>query len=106
MKNTQIRLVEIPRGHLEESHFATVEADGPTPAAGEVLVRTVLISQDAANRAWMQGATYREAVKAGDVMHAYSLGRVLESRDERFRAGDFVLGEGGWQTCYVLPASR
>jgi NADPH-dependent curcumin reductase CurA len=106
MKNTQIRLAEIPRGQLQESHFSVAEAPVPSPAEGEVLVRTLLISQDAANRAWMQGATYREAVKAGDVMHAYSLGEVVESRDDRFRNGDFVLGEGGWQSYYVLPASR
>jgi NADPH-dependent curcumin reductase CurA len=106
MKNTQIRLAQIPQGRLEESHFAIAQADMPAPADGEVLVRTVLISQDAANRAWMQGATYREAVKAGDVMHAYSLGQVVESRDARFRSGDYVLGEGGWQKFYVLPAAR
>ena len=57
MKNRQIKLTEIPRGPLEESHFQLNEADRPTPDDGEILVRTKLISLDAANRAWMQGAT-------------------------------------------------
>ncbi|MEX2249860.1 MAG: NADP-dependent oxidoreductase, partial [Parvibaculum sp.] len=59
--NRQILLVENPSGKLAESHFRLHEGEVPAPQDGEVLVKTRLISLDAANRAWMQGATYRAA---------------------------------------------
>ena len=105
-KNRQILIQTLPTDTLAENHFRLVESDMPKPGEGEVLVRNRLISLDAANRAWMQGATYRQAVKAGDVMHAYSLGEVVESRDPGFKPGDLVFGEGGWQDAYVLPARK
>ena len=40
------------------------KATTPEPKDGEVLLKTLYISLDAANRAWMQGATYRSAVEA------------------------------------------
>jgi NADPH-dependent curcumin reductase CurA len=104
--NTQIVLRTIPEGKLEESHFETRRAPLPQPGAGEVLVRNRLISQDAANRAWMRGATYRQAIKAGDVMHAYTIGEVVESRDPSLATGDLVIGEGGWQEYYSAPARK
>jgi NADPH-dependent curcumin reductase CurA len=105
-RHREIVLTSIPRGPLAEDHFELREADRPAPAEGEVLVRTVLISLDAANRAWMQGATYREAVRAGDVMHAYILGEVAESRAPGFAPGDIVAGEGRWADFVVAPAAK
>jgi len=57
--NRQILLVEKPTGKLLPQNFKLVEAKRPEPKDGEVLVRVLYISLDAANRAWMQGATYR-----------------------------------------------
>lgn len=102
--NTQIVLVEKPTGALQESHFETRQAEIPSPADGEVLVRSVLLSQDAANRAWMQGATYKDAVNPGDVMHGYAIAEVVESRSDRFAAGQIVAGEVGWQEYACLDA--
>src|SRR5258708_35024021 len=64
-RNRQILLVETPKGKLGPEHFRLAEAPLPTPQEGEVLARVRYISLDAANRAWMQGATYRSAVEAG-----------------------------------------
>lgn len=92
----QIVLDEIPQGELKPGHFRVAEAPAPEIGDGDLLVKTVLISIDAANRAWMQGATYREAVKAGDVMHGYIVGEVVESKAPGFGPGDLVGGEGRW----------
>jgi NADPH-dependent curcumin reductase CurA len=70
-----------------------------------VVVRNILLSQDAANRAWMQGATYRAAVNAGDVMHGYALCEVVDSSVAEFQPGDLVTGEPGWQQFAALDAS-
>lgn len=94
--NRQVIIQELPKGELTTAHFSVQDGPVPEPTEGQVLVRTILISIDAANRAWMQGATYREAVKAGDVMHGYVIGQVIRSADPAFAEGDLVGGEGRW----------
>jgi NADPH-dependent curcumin reductase CurA len=103
--NRRILIRELPTGNLEESHFEMDTTDLPVPGAGQVLIRTILLSQDAANRAWMQGATYRDAVKAGDVMSSGGIGEVVESNDKTFKPGDRVWGDVGWQDYAVLNAN-
>jgi len=104
--NTQIVLVERPSGRLEESHFEIRRSPVPSPAAGQVLVRNILLSLDAANRAWMHGATYRSAVNPGDVMHGYAVCEVVESRSPEYAPGDLVYGEAGWQQYAALDVHR
>lgn len=102
--NTQIFLVEKPIGTLEERHFQIQKGEVPTLEDGQVLVRNVLLSLDAANRAWMQGATYKDAVNAGQIMDGYAIGEVVESRSDRFQVGDVVSGDLGWQEYAAAPA--
>ncbi|MEN8184914.1 MAG: NADP-dependent oxidoreductase [Myxococcota bacterium] len=102
--NTQILLVERPSGRLQESHFEIRQAPMPVPEEGQLLLRSILLSQDAANRAWMQGPTYKDAVNPGDVMHGYALGEVVESRSPEHQPGDLVMGEIGWQEYAALDA--
>jgi NADPH-dependent curcumin reductase CurA len=105
-KNRQILLVETPKGKLGPEHFRLTEAPMPTPKDGEVLLRVRLISLDAANRAWMQGATYREAVTAGSVMAGGAIAEVIESKAPGFSAGDLVFADTGWQDYAALPGKR
>jgi len=71
---------------------------------GTLLVRTHYISLDAANRAWMQGATYRDAVESGQVMAGGAIAEVIESKSSDFSAGDLVFADTGWQDYAVVPA--
>jgi NADPH-dependent curcumin reductase CurA len=103
--NTQIVLVERPTGKLQESHFEIRQGPMPVPGDGQVLLRNVLLSQDAANRAWMQGPTYKDAVNPGDVMHGYALCEVMESNVKAYQPGDLVMGEAGWQQYAALDAA-
>ncbi|MCH9671637.1 MAG: NADP-dependent oxidoreductase [Gammaproteobacteria bacterium] len=104
--NLQIRLTERPNGKLSPKHFATSQSEIPPVEDGKLLVRTVLLSLDAANRAWMQGPTYRRAVKPGDVMHGYGLGEVMASGSSAFAAGDIVACETGWQNYSLVDAGE
>jgi hypothetical protein len=104
--NRQIVLAEIPQGKLEAAHFRLGEAPVPTLADGEVLLRTRYISLDAANRAWMQGATYRSALKAGDVMAGGALAEVAESRFAGLAPGDLVFADTGWRDYAALPGKH
>ncbi len=100
--NKQFILKEIPKGKLTADHFELVTADMPNPASGQILVKTKIMSLDAANRAWMQGATYREAQGAGAVMSGGGLCEVLESKSDKFKPGDLVFADCGWQTHAAL----
>ena len=104
--NRRILLNEIPKGKLTEEHFLADEVEVTSPGDGEVLIKTLILSQDAANRAWMQGATYRSALSSGQVMSSGGLGQVMESNDERFSVGDIVAGDIGWQEYAVLPGKQ
>lgn len=102
--NRQILVAEIPKGELEERHFELRDGAVPAPGAGEVLVRLVLLSLDAANRAWMQGPTYRKEVVAGQVMDGFAVGEVVESKADGLAPGDIVAGSLGWREYVALPA--
>jgi NADPH-dependent curcumin reductase CurA len=104
MFNRQWLMARSPSGALTPDIFEWREAPIPTPAAGEVLVRTRLLSLDPANRAWMNGPTYREQVHPGDVMHGFTLSEVVESKASGFAPGDLVDCMGGWQDYTVMPA--
>lgn len=104
--NRQILLAEIPQGKLGLEHFRQAEAVRPIPAEGEVLLRTLYVSLDAANRAWMQGATYRSALDVGAVMAGGALAEVVQSRASGLAAGDLVFADTGWQDYAVLSGRQ
>ena len=104
--NRQILLIETPKGKLGPEHFKLQNGEMPKAKDGEVLLRNRYISLDAANRAWMQGVTYREAVGAGSVMAGGAVAEVVESKAPGFAAGDLVFADTGWQDFAALPAKR
>ena len=105
--NRQILLVEKPVGKLGPEHFKMIESTIPEPGDGEVLVRSRLISLDAANRAWMHGATYRAAVEANTVMAGGGISEVVSSKAPGFSPGDIVFGsDTGWQDYAAVPAKQ
>lgn len=104
--NRQIILAELPHGALTTAHFRLAEGPMPAPAEGQALVRALYVSLDAANRAWMQGATYRSALESGQVMAGGALAEVVESRAANLAPGDLVFADTGWQDYAVLPAAR
>lgn len=106
MTNRQIVVAELPKGALTPDNFKMTETDMPTPAEGEVLLRVILMSIDAANRSWMQGATYRAAVNAGDPMPTYAICEVAQSNSPRLAVGDIVAAEATWSDYVTMPAHK
>ena len=106
MSNRQIVVDHLPKGALTPAHFRIEDAVMPEPGAGEVLLRTILMSIDAANRSWLQGATYRDAVKAGDVMPTYAICEVMQSNTSRCAVGDIVAAESVWADFVVRPGHK
>ncbi|MBI1405167.1 MAG: zinc-binding dehydrogenase [Caulobacter sp.] len=104
--NRQIVLADLPKGKLAPENFRLTETERGSPGEGEVLLKILYVSLDAANRAWMQGATYRSALQAGDVMAGGALAEVIDSKSDRLAVGDLVFADTGWQEYAVLPAKR
>jgi NADPH:quinone reductase len=96
--NRQITLAARPEGLPTESDFALVEAEVPSPGAGEVLVRSQWLSLDPYMRGRMSMArSYAKPTEVGEPMTGQAVGEVVESGDSRFAAGDTVVGQLGWQ---------
>ncbi len=105
LNNKQIFLVESPKDKLKEENFELKISKVPNLKNEEILIETRYISIDAANRAWMQGRTYRDQVLPGDVMGGYGLGKVIASNNNNFNIGDYVEGDLGWQN-YSIKNSK
>jgi NADPH-dependent curcumin reductase CurA len=102
--NRQVLLIEKPSGKLAPDHFKMSSAAIPEPKDGEALLRVRYISLDAANRAWMHGATYRAAVEANTVMAGGGIAEVISSKAPGLAPGDLVFGDTGWQDYAAVPA--
>ncbi len=98
MQNTQILFKSRPEGLPTEDNFECVRAAVPAVADGEVLRQTVYLSVDPYMRGRMSDRkSYAEGARLGEVMVGQTVSRVIESKNPRFAAGDFVLTSDGWQ---------
>jgi NADPH-dependent curcumin reductase CurA len=98
-----------PTGRPDERTWRLEESELAGPGEGEILVEVLYASVDPAMRQWIAVPDEMEradgvvpAVKAGDVMPALGIGRVLESRIPAYSAGDVVSGTLGIQEHVVV----
>jgi len=96
--NRQFVLAARPVGMPKESDFRLVSAPMPSPASGQVLLRTLFLSVDPYMRGRMTGIrTYADPVDIGQLMVGGTVGKVVQSTNPQFHAGDVVAGYWGWQ---------
>src|SRR5438105_14325661 len=96
--NHQFRLALRPIGLPKRSDFHCTEEPVREPGEGDVLVRVEYISLDPAMRGWMNDAkSYIRPVAIGEVMRAGAAGKVVKSRNDKFKEGDIVTGGFGVQ---------
>ena len=96
--NTQILLDHRPTGKVSPANFRIVENPVPTPGPGEVLVRHQFLSLDPYMRGRLSDAkSYAKPQEVGAVMGGGAVGIVEASNNPSFKAGDAVVGMGGWQ---------
>ncbi|HTZ68325.1 MAG TPA: NADP-dependent oxidoreductase [Roseiarcus sp.] len=96
--NTQVLLDHRPTGEVSPACFRIVDAPVPALGAGEVLVRHTFLSLDPYMRGRMSDAkSYAKPQEIGEVMIGGTVGVVEASSNPRFKAGDAVVGNGGWQ---------
>jgi NADPH-dependent curcumin reductase CurA len=104
-KNRQWILNARPAGKLTGEEFRWNEAPIPQPSDGQVLLRTLWLSVDPAQRIWMARDSYKPAIPLGEVMQSFAIGQVIESRHSDFKPGDVVRGDFGWQD-YVVTDGK
>lgn len=98
LTNRKFTLAARPVGMPKESDFKLVETPVPTPNAGEMVVKALYISVDPYMRGRMNDAkSYAAPVEIGGVMVGGVVGQVIESNNAKFKVGDIVQGEFGWQ---------
>ena len=103
--NRRILLARRPEGAPVAEDFKTVREALPAPKAGEALLRTLYLSLDPYMRGRMsEAASYVEPLALGDTMCGQTVSRVVHSNDARFKLGDLVLANSGWQDYAVEGA--
>jgi NADPH-dependent curcumin reductase len=97
--NRRFVLAAHPQGQPTPQDFRLEETAVPTPGKGQVLLRTLYLSLDPYMRGLMNkvGPIYAKAVPLGEPMRGGTVNRVVDSDHPRFRRGDLVLGNAGWQ---------
>ncbi|HEY1452403.1 MAG TPA: NADP-dependent oxidoreductase [Roseiarcus sp.] len=96
--NTQILLDHRPTDKVSPANFRIVESPLPAPGPGQVLVRHSFLSLDPYMRGRLSDAkSYAKPQEVGAVMGGGTVGIVEASMNPRFKAGDAVVGMGGWQ---------
>ena len=95
----RIVLASRPHGEPKPSDFRLEEYAAPTPAPGQVLLRTIWLSLDPYMRGRMSdGPSYAQPVPIGGVMEGGTVSEVISSNNPAFNKGDIVLSRAGWQT--------
>lgn len=108
-QNRQWLLKSRPQGMVTQDNFELVSTALPTPDldAGQVLLKTLMLSFDPAMRGWMvDEPSYLPPVALGEPMRASAVAQVIESRNPDLPVGTLVQGLFGWQEyCVGDPAS-
>ena len=103
----RIVLASRPAAEASTDNFRLETVDVPALSDGQVLVRNHYLSLDPYMRMRMNEAkNYAAPQPIGEPMIGGTVGAVAESRHAGFKAGDTVVGMGGWQEYTVLDASQ
>jgi hypothetical protein len=101
--NRRILLAKRPVGLAAQDDFTADEQPVPEIRDGEALLKTLYIGIDPTIRTWLSTAkSYLPPVEIGEVVRSAGAGRVLESKNDRFKVGDVVTHLLGWQEYSVL----
>ncbi|MFN8051500.1 MAG: NADP-dependent oxidoreductase [Acidimicrobiales bacterium] len=101
--NRQVVLRQRPAGLLTWDDLEIISTPRPELAEGEALIETMLLGMDATVRTWLnRGEGYLPAVGIGEVVRCSGIGRVVESRCDKFAVGDLGYGLPGWQQYAIV----
>jgi NADPH-dependent curcumin reductase CurA len=92
----------------DDATFNLKTQDLPLLEEGKLLLKTVYLSNDPAQRGWIDGnpgnQSYVTPLAIGEVMRASGICEVVESKDDKFQKGALVMTSTGWSE-YVIRNS-
>ena len=98
MQNKQVLLAKRPEGLPTGDTWELKTVEVPGLKDGELLIEQEYISLDPAMRGWLNDVkSYISPVQIGEVMRAGSVGKVIDSKNEKYRVGQHLSGWGGVQ---------
>jgi NADPH-dependent curcumin reductase CurA len=101
--NRQFILASRPKGLVTPDVLQLRESPLPALADGQALARVKYLSLDPTMRIWMADIPqYMPPVQLGDVMRAFGIAEVTESRNPDFKRGDKLLGLTGLQEFVLI----
>jgi hypothetical protein len=104
--NRRLVLASRPKGEPTPDTLRLETAAVPSPAPGQMLLRTEYLSLDPYMRGRMSDApSYAAPVVIGEVMEGSTVAQVVASHVDGFAAGDWVLSYNGWQD-YALSDGK
>lgn len=104
--NRQLILKARPKGLLAPGDLQLSEAPVPELRDGQALARVKYLSIDPTMRVWMARDSYLPAAPLGEVMRAFGLAEIVESRCKEFKKGDKVAGLTGLQDYAVVEPNQ
>jgi hypothetical protein len=105
--NKRFVLASRPSGEPTAQNFRLEDVPLPALKEGDVLVRHHYLSLDPYMRGRMnEGKSYAQPQPLDAVMIGGTVGEVVESRAPDYKAGDKVVGMGGWQQYSVVAATQ
>ncbi len=107
MQYKAIKLVKRPEVHITPDLFETVTLETPALEDGQLLLKQTHMSLDPAMKGWMMPDknSYIPPVELGEVMRSSGVAEVVESKNDKFSAGDRVMGLIGW-TEYAVSTGQ
>ncbi|SCL37386.1 hypothetical protein GA0070624_5854 [Micromonospora rhizosphaerae] len=103
--NREIHLASRPQGWPTADNFRLVEAEVPTPAPGQLVVRNRFMSVDPYMRGRMNDVkSYVPPFQLDAPLDGGAVGEVVASEAEGFKPGDTVLHGLGWREYALLDA--
>jgi NADPH-dependent curcumin reductase CurA len=108
LSNRQWLINGRPNGRsLADDDFKLVETPVGEPGEGQVLVKSLYLAFDPAQKGWMENiGGYVAPTEIGEVMRGGGLGEVVASHAPGFAPGDKVTGMLRWQDYAILPAKE
>jgi hypothetical protein len=93
-------------GMPTNDNFELVEVQVPDPNDGEFLVRNIWMSIDPYMRGRMtERKSYVPPFELGKPLDGACIGKVVESKNNQFAVGDYVLGMNGWREYWISDGS-
>jgi NADPH-dependent curcumin reductase CurA len=105
--NRQWKLAARPTGLITPDVLQLTESPTPTINDGQALARVKYLSIDPTMRVWMADIPqYMPPVQLGEVMRAFGLAEILESRHPDYKKGDKVMGLTGLQEFALITGKE